>query len=188
MLITPEYREQNRLLHENRADYGAGSGQHTKIAKMILNVGIKDVLDYGCGKGMMARCLPFPIKEYDPAIPGKDDPAEPAEMVICRDVLEHVEPECIDAVLDDLQRCVKRFGYFVIGLSPSTDILPDGRNAHVLQRTFEWWQDKLRSRFDILLGTTRHVTSMVINKPGYWLSEEGIFYVKRLHRVGPAGD
>lgn len=179
MLITPEYREQNRQLHVASEDYGnANSEQHANVAKMILETGITDVLDYGCGRGQLAQHLPFPIKEYDPAIPGKDNPAEPAEMVICRDVLEHIEPECIDDVLDDLARVTKRFGFFVIALGPSTDRLPDGRNAHILQRSQAWWEDRLNQRFDVLETAYKPGFANLVNKPGYFLFAELWAYVR----------
>ena len=45
--------------------------------------------------------LTFEIKEYDPAIPGKDSLPEPADIVVCSDVLEHIEPNYLLNVLVD---------------------------------------------------------------------------------------
>lgn len=148
-LITPEYRKLNQELHKSRLDYGVGGGRHADTVKKMMGADskIKSVLDYGCGKGYLAKALGFPIWEYDPAIPGKEESPKPADLVVCADVLEHVEPDRINFVLLDLARCVKRVGYFVIHTGPSSKTLADGRNAHVLQKPKDWWQKKLAKLF-----------------------------------------
>lgn len=106
-------------------------------------------LVHNCGKGLLAKSLPFPIWEYDPAVPGKEETPRPADLVVCTDVLEHVEPEKIDDVLNDLMRCVRKIGFFTIHTGPSRKFLADGRNAHILQRDLNWWSKKLESRFNV---------------------------------------
>ena len=69
---------------------------------------------------------------------------------MCIDVLEHVEPELIDNVLDDLQRVTSKKGYFTISCRPASKILKDGRNAHILIQPKEWWKKKLEPRFKII--------------------------------------
>ena len=149
MKITPGYLEQNRQLHE-KGYYGL---RGERWAPTILNVcnaaGSRDVLDYGCGQRTLEKALGFPIRNYDPAIPGLDAPPAPADVVACTDVLEHIEPEHLPAVLDDLQRVTRRFGFFVIATRPALKVLPDGRNAHLIQQPWAWWEHKLASRFRI---------------------------------------
>ena len=149
MKITPEYLDQNRKLHEG--GYYGLSGQ--RWAKTVLNVcGVaqsRDVLDYGCGQRTLERDLGFPIRNYDPCIPGLDAEPQPADVVVCTDVLEHIEPECLDDVLDDLKRVTRKLGFFVIATRPANKTLPDGRNAHLIQEDADWWLPKLRSRFDV---------------------------------------
>jgi len=149
MLISPEYAALNAELHREKRSYGGVFSRAANLIRVAEQFGTKDILDYGCGKGMLAKVIPWPIKEYDPAIPGKDALPEPAELVICRDVLEHVEPECLDAVLADLARCVKRCGLFSIATGPSWKTLPDGRNPHLIQRPCGWWKEKLSKHFAI---------------------------------------
>ena len=149
MKITPEYLEQNRKLHEG-GHYGS-SGQ--RWAKTVLNVcdvaNSRDVLDYGCGQRTLERGLDFPIRNYDPCIAGLDAEPEPADVVACTDVLEHIEPACLDEVLDDLRRVTRKVGFFVIANRPAEKTLPDGRNAHLIQEGVEWWLPKLQQRFQI---------------------------------------
>ena len=149
MKISPGYLEQNRQLHAG-GHYGF-SGQ--RWAKTILNVcgtaGSRDVLDYGCGQRTLERDLGFPIRNYDPCIPGVDAPPAPADVVACTDVLEHIEPECLDEVLDDLKRVTRGIGFFVIAMRPADKTLPDGRNAHLIQQDVAWWMARLEQRFRV---------------------------------------
>lgn len=147
MLITDEYRELNRKLHEN-PEYGNNGSKLFKDVLFIAD-GNKDILDYGCGKRTLEKALGFPIKNYDPCIEGLDSPPEPADVVICGDVLEHIEPECLGDVLDDLRRVTIGKGLFLIATRPAKKILADGRNAHLIQQDYKWWLPKLWSRFDV---------------------------------------
>ena len=147
-LISKEYKELNKTFHQSNLAYGVGGEKRVEvILKLYESIKGKSLLDYGCGKGYLAKTLPFPIWEYDPCIPGKDDSPSPADLVVCLDVLEHVEPEYLDFVLNDLARCVKQCGYFVIHTGPAQKILPDGRNTHLIQENKEWWRNKLIQHF-----------------------------------------
>ena len=151
MLISESYRELNRRLHASNEWYGGELKPNT--CEMLRQVCVKlqttDLLDYGCGKGVVASAMPFPIKEYDPAIEGKETSPEPADVVYCGDVLEHIEPECLADVLKDLRRVTKKFGIFVIHLTPALKFLEDGRNAHLILESGWWWADKLSKLFTL---------------------------------------
>lgn len=150
-LISANYVDLNRQLHKSNLAYGVGGAKHAKtiLDLMAASPELKSVLDYGCGKGYLAKELPFPIWEYDPAIHGKTDSPKPADLVICTDVLEHIEPELLMFVLDDLRRCVKQIGYFTIYTKAAQKTLPDGRNTHLIQKPREWWEIKLKKFFNI---------------------------------------
>lgn len=68
-------------------------------------------------------------------------------MVVCIDVLEHIEPDCLEAVLDDLKRVTASFGIFTVATGPAKKVLADGRNAHLIQQDPEWWMMKIFARF-----------------------------------------
>lgn len=152
--ISEGYAALNRKLYRDNLAYGVGGA---KYAPMVIKlVGLlsanghpPSVLDYGCGRGTLQKALPFPIWEYDPAIEGKEESPRPADLVVCSDVLEHVEPELLRVVLDDLRRCVKQLGYFAIHTGASTKKLADGRNTHLIQKDAEWWRAKLSKFFHI---------------------------------------
>lgn len=150
MLLSPEYRELNQKLHE-KGNYGISGQRYANAVMSLCNgFGTNDVLDYGCGQRTLENALGFEIKNYDPCIPGLETTPEPADIVACTDVLEHVEPYYLDAVLDDLARLTKRAGFFVIANRPAKKFLEDGRNAHLIQEPYHWWRPRLASRWRIL--------------------------------------
>jgi len=148
VVISEEYQLLNNLYHFQNEHYGASG---FRWYKWVLKYSpTEDILDYGCGKGTLAHNLPFPIAEYDPAIKGKNESPEPHSFVVCTDVLEHVEPECIDDVIADLGRVTIHFGLFVISTKAAQKILPDGRNAHLIIEPLKWWRKKLEVYFDLI--------------------------------------
>lgn len=149
-LISESYREQNRKLHDG-GQYGISGYKRVKEVRLLSeSFNTQDILDYGCGQRFLEESLGFPIKNYDPAIEELNSQPEPAELVVCTDVLEHVEPDYLDNVLDDLQRVSKRITYLVISTIPARKTLPDGRNAHLIQEDTNWWMPKILSRFKLI--------------------------------------
>lgn len=151
MLITDDYKTLNEKLHTENKHYGtSGHKWATAVMGFTKHIDSKDILDYGCGKSTLAQNLPFPIKQYDPAIPKFADAPEAADLVVCTDVLEHIEPECIDAVLEDICRLTKQLAFLVIANRPAKKILEDGRNAHLIQENEKWWLERLLPLFHVL--------------------------------------
>lgn len=149
-LISAQYCDLNRKLHVDNLAYGVGGSRHRDtVLKLCKSLGTTSVLDYGCGKGLLAKELPFPIWEYDPAVPGKEASPRPADICVCTDVLEHIEPEKLLYVLDDLRRVTRKVGYFVIHTGPSSKLLADGRNTHLIQQNKDWWRMKLKKFFTL---------------------------------------
>lgn len=155
-LISSHYVEQNKKLHEQEG-YGVQSANRAiNILQTINAIGAESLLDYGCGKALLhARLIelhgeflkPCRIINYDPAIPELSESPAPADLVVCTDVLEHVEPDCLENVLADLRRLTLKALYAAISLRPSSRTLPDGRNAHLIIQPASWWMPKLRGNF-----------------------------------------
>jgi len=154
-LISEPYRKMQQQLHQN-PDYGVASVHYAPlVAQVIESVGVNELLDYGAGKGRLGKTLPQFIKRslkihhYDPAIPEWSAPAAPCGFVACIDVLEHIEPALLDNVLDDLQRVVAGVGIFTVHTGAAVKVLPDGRNAHLIQQPAGWWLPKFLARFEL---------------------------------------
>lgn len=145
MLISEEYRSQNRWLIENNKNYAISGHTRRNEMRVLSDWGRKEILDYGCGRKLLQFALgpAYTVHNYDPAVPDCDTAPEPCETVYCGDVLEHIEPDCLEDVLADLRRCVIGKGFFSIALNPSRTSLPDGRNAHLIQEPHGWWKEKL---------------------------------------------
>lgn len=152
MLISADYAKLNEQLHQSRPDYGTSGKQWAaKVARLARQVGATSILDYGCGKQTLKAALPdWRVIGYDPAVPGLDTPPHPADLVVCTDVLEHVEPEHIDAVLDDLCRLAQKAAFVTVATRPAVKTLADGRNAHLTVQPLAWWRTSFETRFDIV--------------------------------------
>ena len=147
MLISREYADLNRRMHE-QPDFGIIGQRYVGIVReMARAYDTRSILDYGCGKRTIEAGLGFPIANYDPALEGLDSPPDPADIVVCTDVLEHIEPECVDAVLDDIRRCTRRAFMATITVVPAQKPLPDGTNPHRSVHPWEWWLEKLNMRW-----------------------------------------
>lgn len=149
--ISENYCTLNKQLHADNPLYGKSGGRHApfvmQIAEQLQNI---DILDYGCGKSKLAHNLPFKIKQYDPAIAKYSEQPQPANIVVCTDVLEHIEPPCLEDVLRHLQSLIKVFGYFTIATRSAKKTLADGRNAHLIVESKDWWLKKLFPFFNIV--------------------------------------
>ena len=111
----------------------------------MVKHGCNSLLDYGCGKGSLVKCFQdrhpaIPTQGFDPGHPDFTNPPEPADMVVCTDVLEHIEPELVTNVLQDIRCLSRKAAFFVIALrEDSSKLLPDGTNPHkVVQDIGDW--------------------------------------------------
>jgi len=89
------------------------------------------------------------VQCYDPGVPEYASLPTPAEFVVCIDVLEHIEPPLIDSVLDHLEELTESFLFATVHTKPAGKVLPDGRNAHLIQKPAEWWLPKFMERFTL---------------------------------------
>ena len=115
---------------------------------------VNHLLDYGCGhnRSLMETFKPqreCRVQCYDPGVPEYADPPTPAQMVVCIDVLEHIEPQLLDNVLDHLEELTEEVLFATVHTGPAAKKLPDGRNAHLIQKPPEWWLPKIMERFTL---------------------------------------
>jgi hypothetical protein len=160
-VISDEQRALNKALHAqsdqfgNRADGAGLAGNLPAALKRMHELGVcNSVLDYGTGKGKLVKRLReelpsnIAVQGYDPAVEAwEHKPEQPADILTCLDVLEHIEMDSIDAVLRDIKALTRRFCYLVIDLQPAVKTLADGRNAHILLAPPEWWVGRIAQLF-----------------------------------------
>lgn len=149
-LISQHYCQLNEELHQTNSEYGCSGKRHgNAVMQLALQLNTQDILDYGCGKSTLAENLPFLIKQYDPAIPKYREFPGPVDLVVCTDVLEHIEPDCLDTVLAHISQLTKKVAYVTVATRPAKKILADGRNAHLIIEDLAWWLKKLGHYFEV---------------------------------------
>jgi len=148
-LISPEYRAEQKRLHDEQAAYGSrGFNWGYLVAGIAMIEGGRSILDYGCGKGTLAKTLratPFDVRQYDPAVPSKSALPDPADVVAALDVMEHIEPDRLEAVMSDLVRVTRRILFVVVATKQSKRWMRDGRNTHLIVEDGSWWRGKFEA-------------------------------------------
>jgi 2-polyprenyl-3-methyl-5-hydroxy-6-metoxy-1,4-benzoquinol methylase len=146
-MISDNYKKILTDIHDT-SPFGKRSKVPKYLAEFIEQVKPTSILDFGCGKGRLVHRLreDYPdmsITGYDPGNREFDESLDGrlVDLLISTDVLEHVEPEHINQTLEYLSHR-SRYIYHLIALSPAKLILPDGRNAHLIQESPEWWRNK----------------------------------------------
>ena len=155
-LISEDYRKMQQELHRN-PQYGVASKTYAPlVARFLQQYQATRLLDYGAGKGRLGAALDeltpalIDLDYYDPAIPEWSQAPEPCDLVACIDVLEHIEPDLLDNVLDDLARVTAKAALFTVHTGAADKVLADGRNAHLIQRPPSWWLPKFLERFELV--------------------------------------
>lgn len=137
----------------SRGSYGVSGMRWADTVNHLATMGrCATVLDYGSGQGVLAQALPsersYRVIEYDPALPDKEEhPTEPADLVFCGDVLEHIEPFCLEVVIDDICALTGKMVMLVVATVPASKLLADGRNAHLIVEPLSWWLPRLVERW-----------------------------------------
>jgi len=153
--ISQDYLKLQQELHLN-PNYGVASLQFAPLVSQIAKQNnVTSVSDYGAGKKRLLEGLKangFNPKEYHPFDPAFPDYGEPknADLVCCIDVLEHIEPSKLNAVLEELASITVGLGFFTIHMGPAVKVLSDGRNAHLIQKPTSWWLPNLCQHFNVL--------------------------------------
>jgi len=169
-IINPDYQAQLSEMHSK--------GQFVRGGKLLksLNPFFKQyqpssVLDYGCGHGGLMAALKqaYPtmqVEGYDPGNPEHNRmPAQSFDAVISGDVFEHIEPEHLDATLQLISSKILRCGWFRIACYPAKKHLPDGRNAHLIIKSPDWWRTKILSNMQVSIV---HEHVIVVDKSHKW--------------------
>lgn len=161
MIITDSYRALNAELHERRPDYGIGGHRYRDLAMgMLAHFEGTTFLDIGAGKDTLRKSMReeaarlgvagrITLNAYDPAIAELAHMPEPADIVFCTDVAEHVEPECLDAFLDFVASRVRKAWFMTVATRPAVKTLADGRNAHLIQKPWLWWAEQIDKRMPV---------------------------------------
>lgn len=178
-MLTKAYRQLLEKMHEDPDLKWGNDGKHhaEAVAAFGKRIGATTILDFGCGRSTLSKTLKrsghkFKCTDYDPGRPKKATlPAGVFDMVVCTDVLEHVEPQHLEDVMKALSDRAWRAAYFVIDTEPAVATLPDGRNAHLIVKPAGWWTGRLSAHFprhlwhSVLTPTPKKLTAE------FWIRE-----------------
>ena len=173
MPISSDYASQLHQLHETDKGFGNRTIRPQAVLDTLGASEPRTVLDYGCGKASWYALNEFPssIQEfhfYDPGVPlnsqlrallehrgytvvehSAEDTLPRVDFIICRHVLEHIEPEHQEATWTKLFSLFDSVMYVEVGMGLACAHLPDGRNAHLSHfDSTEWLDFAVKSCFN----------------------------------------
>jgi hypothetical protein len=156
-LVSQTYKSVLKQTHADLRSTWGGGHSVDKLPKYEADMKAKQVatiLDYGCANGKfkiyMNKHRPhYTVFEYDPGIEGKDALPQPADYIVCCDVMEHIEPDLLDNVMLHLQSLMLKGGFFNISTKDAVTLLSDGSNAHKLVKDGAWWVDVFKKYFEV---------------------------------------
>lgn len=168
ILVSDELRQLNKDLHINRLAYGRHSYKHFKAVHDIIDrYNVESLLDYGCGKATLSIAfeiadfildepLNLKISNFDPCIKSFSSLPSRADLVVCMDVMEHIEEDKVKTTLEYIAYLTNMAAYFTISTRLSRKILPNGRNSHITVKDLDWWTRAITEYFNIVrIETTK---------------------------------
>lgn len=151
MAHSEEYKQVLRTTREQRPKWGSSSPVVRDLRVLLRRKGTT-ILDYGCGTGSLKKAMPAPfeVTNYDPSVPEYSTlPDGQFDAVVARHVLEHIEPEYLDATLVEIRDRVRHVAVLTIPHHLAGTTLSDGRNAHLIVEGKDWWLQRLKNIFPV---------------------------------------
>lgn len=133
---------------------------------VALRVDATSIIDYGCGpaKGLsFLDSRELTVYSYDPAIPELSTKPEPRDMVCSIHMLEHVDPDDIADVINDMLSLSLKALLVVISLEASTKTLPDGSAWHRSVFPASYWHERFPGSTPVktIKGTEREFACLL---------------------------
>ncbi|TXJ37772.1 methyltransferase domain-containing protein [Brachyspira aalborgi] len=173
MITNKNYVEQYKILNDKNKFYYESNlsifNMVNEISLFIDYLKPKNILDYGCGNGVLLKLLrhkytKINIDGYDPAIKEFSIiPNNHYDMIINTDVLEHIPKSDIADVVNHIKSLSNNV-FFCLHHGKAWTILPNGENAHITIEPKEWYHNLMKKYFDIIipLNARNPINSIVI--------------------------
>jgi trans-aconitate methyltransferase len=148
-MYSKEYQDQLKELHTKKT-FGVTNVIPPEVEESIDLFKPSSILDFGCGKGYVTDLLKenYPdmsVCGYDPGQEIYSSLPEKVDVIFSLDVLEHIEPDKLNETLLDLANRTRIGMYHLIACHPAKKCLPDGRNAHLIVESPEWWKNTIEN-------------------------------------------
>lgn len=161
-----EYRDDHASAHAHSAlklfgppadatiiDFGAGAGYASRV---FLDAGLRvtaiDIAVNSMAPDIAAR-VPLIIGNL-----WEMKVSAVADWGFCCDVMEHIPPACVGAVLRFIRASTKRATYFSVSLRPDGCGRLIGETLHLTVQPVEWWIETLRCEWSMV--------TVVAHEPG----------------------
>jgi cyclopropane fatty-acyl-phospholipid synthase-like methyltransferase len=183
-LINDDYKKQLQDMHQEPKAFYRGLKALRKIEHYLEKYQPKSLIDFGCSKGELHQELAKTMEKtagYDPGIPEFETlPTDTYESLVALDVLEHIEPEMLDETLKTINNLFTKSCYLIVAAYPAKKFLPDGRNAHLIIESFDWWKNKLETYIEGKIVHTDNNTVIKTPKKGPSITgHEYIFVIEK---------
>jgi cyclopropane fatty-acyl-phospholipid synthase-like methyltransferase len=178
-LIDKEYQKQLAELHKSDKKFNHGAKAYKIVEEFIAEYKPTTLLDFGCGKGGLIATISelhpdISVAGYDPGNPEFSQlPTKPFDVVISTDAIEHIEPAYLEETLKAIGKLMTRCGCFRIACYPAKKNLPDGRNAHLIVKTPDWWREKLITLMGVKIASEQ---ISIVDKTDKWPQVKGHNY------------
>ena len=154
MIIDPIYQAQLAEMH-SQGRFVRGSKMLKALRPFLDQYQPASVLDFGCGHGALMASISqaYPgtkVEGYDPGNSQHNRmPKRSFDAVVSADVFEHIEPEHLASTLQIISSKILVAGWFRIACYPAKKHLPDGRNAHLIVESPNWWRQQLLANMNV---------------------------------------
>jgi hypothetical protein len=151
LMVETRNLDQYAEIHRTKPYGRGGKIKRRLIAPWVFLRRPKSILDYGSGQNRMVEAFISPWTKvrhrYDPAIPAISKvPLDHYELVICTDVMEHLDANEIDPVLKHI-RSLCDDALLLVDTQIAGTFLPNGENAHATVQSSDWWLVRVKRFF-----------------------------------------
>ncbi len=150
-------RARERAKYETLSATDYGGTNHGRFAtRLVRSLRPRFVADFGCGKnrfiqhlrrfGIEGAGIDFAMPEADVQAPMHQVPLQSgvADVVTAFDSLEHLLPEEVDEVFDEMRRVGKPGAHFVFSIATKQSHLTAcGENLHPTVQPLAWWLERI---------------------------------------------
>ena len=164
MYISQSY--QNLLVESHNNKFFSGGSQKFNFIANYITADISTILDFGCCWGELVDKISteYPninCQGYDPGVSRfMSLPNKPSDMLICLDVLEHIELEFLESNLQLIDTLFTKKAVLLVACYPAGKYLPNGKNAHLIIENDQWWEDKFSQSIN------GHITNKISHDVG----------------------
>ncbi len=144
-------------------DFGCGPGRSAPfLFKAGLKVHLVDITQEALDPEIFLSWMKSELRFTESCLWHLPPDLEPAEWMLCLDVLEHIPEEKIDHVLSEISSRTQKGGLFSIGLTEDQFGKTIGKKLHLNVQSAAWWKEKIGQFFRHSIERFNHEEVLVL--------------------------